>query len=464
ESGATDEADDSEAQPSLMRLISRHTHHDLENERWNVYGQFTYISSWKQAFSAPYTNLNGSTNSLLPDAERSFTGSLTFYLAARIWKGGEVYLVPELISERPLSGLKGLGASIQNFELQKGGAETPTFYRSRAYLRQTFEFGGEPVKQESGQQQLGKTDTSRRLVLTAGNFSILDVFDKPMFDIDPRQGLLNIAFMTYAAYDFGADARGYAWGLTGELYWDNWAVRYGRITPPKQPNQLNIEWRLFKYFGDQIELEHDHKLHGHDGKVRLLMYRNHENIGKFSDAIAAFEADPSKNAAACTDFNYGSENAGAPDLCWVRRPNVKMGIGAYAEQEVAKDFGVFARGMFADGKTEVDAYSSTDRSLSAGALGHGTLWKRPLDVTGIAYDWAWISSPHAQYMAMGGIDGFLGDGALRQGSERAFDMFYSVNFLKALWLTGDYQHITNPGFNRDRGPVDVLAVRVHGEF
>jgi hypothetical protein len=44
------------------------------------------------------------------------------------------------------------------------------------------------------------------------------------------------------------------------------------------------------------------------------------------------------------------------------------------------------------------------------------------------------------------------------------DAFYSYNFLKAIWLTADYQHIWNPGFNADRGPVDILGGRVHAEF
>ena len=252
--------------------------------------------------------------------------------------------MPELISERPLSSLKGLGGAIQDFELQKGGAETPTLYRSRAYFRQVFEFGGDPVEAESGQQQLGKTYQSRRLVIEAGNFSILDFFDKNAFDIDPRQGLFNLAFLTHTAYDFASDARGYSWGVVPEFYWDRWSVRYGRITPPKNPNELSIDFRLFKYYGDQIELQHDHKLHGQDGTVRVLTYRNHEVIGRFSDAIAAFVADPLKNATTCTSFNYGSGNATAPDLCWARKPNVKKGIGLFAEQYVAKDIGVFARG------------------------------------------------------------------------------------------------------------------------
>jgi high affinity Mn2+ porin len=36
--------------------------------------------------------------------------------------------------------------------------------------------------------------------------------------------------------------------------------------------------------------------------------------------------------------------------------------------------------------------------------------------------------------------------------------------VKVADLTLDYQHITNPGYNRDRGPANVFAVRIHGQF
>ncbi len=454
----------SDDQPSFMKFLDKRGDHDITDERWNAYGQFTYIYGWKDAFFAPYTNLNGSNNSLLPTPEQSFTGSATLYVGAKPWKGAEVYFVPELIAERPLSQLKGLGGAVQDFELQKGGAETPTLYVSRIFLQQTFELGGSKVVQASGPMQLGETQKSRRLDFVAGNFSILDFFDKNAFDIDPRQGIFNLAFLTYAAYDFASDARGYSYGLVSEFYWDNWSARFGRITPPKQPNQLPVDFRLLKYYGDQLEIEHHHQLHGRDGLVRALGFRNHENIGRFSDAIAAFKANPQENAATCTSFNYGSTNVSAPDLCWVRKPNVKLGIGGYAEQYIAKDVGVFTRDMYADGHSEVDAYTSTDRSASAGLLAKGSTWSRPLDVTGIAYNAGWISGSHAAYLGMGGVDGFVGDDRIRAASERALDLFYSINLHKSYWLAGDYQHITNPGFNADRGPVNIFSVKVHGEF
>jgi high affinity Mn2+ porin len=449
----------------FMNLLSHAGMHDLVDESWNAYGQFTYISSWKLPFTAPYTNTNGSVNSLVPDSERSFTGTFTLFFGVRLWPGGEAYLVPEVISERGLSGLKGLGSAIQNFELQKTGSETPQLYRARAYLRQNVDLGGTRIAKDSNPMQLGTVVHSRRLVFTVGNFTVLDVFDRNNATWDPRQTFLNMAFMTHSSWDFAADARGYSFGAAAELYWDDWAIRIGRMMPPGEPNVLPVETRIWKYYADALELEHDHVLFGRAGAVRLLGYRNYEVTGRFDDAIAAYQADPvHDNAAACVGYNYGSGNASAPDLCWVRKPNSKVGVGINVDQDVAQDVAVFLRAMYSDGQTEVDAFDPADRDLSFGVRAMGTLWHRRLDVTGIGYAMGWISDIHAQYLAMGGVDGFVGDGALRQAPETVVDVFYSWNLLKAVWLTADYQHLWNPGFNADRGPVNILSGRVHAEF
>ena len=448
-----------------MNYLSDRGLHDINDESWNAYGQFTYISSWKLPFKAPYTNKNGSINSLVPDAERSFTASFTLFFGLKLWTGGEAYVVPEVIAERPLSLLRGLGGSIQNFELQKTGSETPQLYRARTFLRQTFDLGGTRVTKTSDPMQLASVVDSRRVVVTLGNFTILDVFDRNSVTWDPRQTFINMAFMTHSSWDFPSDARGYSWGGTAELFWDDWALRIGRITPPQNPNQLQVDFRIDKHYGDQVELEHDHTLGGKAGAVRLLAYRNRVVSGRFDEAIAAVKRDPSKNAAACTDYNYGSGNVTAPDFCWVRRPLSKVGIGLNLEQHVfTDDVGVFFRGMFSDGRSEVDAFNPADRSMNFGASAKGSLWHRPFDVTGIGYGMAWISRVHGDYLRMGGVDGFVGDGDLNQAPETVVEAFYSVNLLKAMWLTGDYQHITNPGFNADRGPVNIFGARVHAEF
>ncbi|MDE2387698.1 MAG: carbohydrate porin, partial [Betaproteobacteria bacterium] len=114
--GSTEPDPRAETEFDFMNVLSKKGLHDLKNERWNAYGQFTYISSWKGAFPAAYTNLNGSTNSLLPESERSFSGTASLYLGLKTWTGGEIYFVPDLFVARTLSSMKGLGGSVQNFE------------------------------------------------------------------------------------------------------------------------------------------------------------------------------------------------------------------------------------------------------------------------------------------------------------------------------------------------------------
>jgi high affinity Mn2+ porin len=97
-------------------------------------------------------------------------------------------------------------------------------------------------------------------------------------------------------------------------------------------------------------------------------------------------------------------------------------------------------------------------------LTKGSAWSRSKDFAGIGVNLGWISDIHAKYLGMGGIDGFIGDGAITAGAEKSLDLFYSANFGRVYWLTGDYQHITDPGFNAARGPVNVFTVRIHGEF
>ncbi len=449
---------------SFMQWLSNSGLHDMHDERWNAYGQATYISSWKPAFPAAYTNLNGSPNSLTASAERSFTGTVTAYFGAKAWQGGEIYLAPEMISELPLSDLKGLGGSIQNFELQKTGSVSATWYKSRFYLKQTFNLGGETQKVASGPMQLAGSVDSHRLVFTGGNLSILDIFDKNSYAGDLRQQFLNMAFMTHAAYDFAADARGYTVGLAAEYYLDDWTLRLGRFATPQNPNDLPLDFRIFKYYGDQFEIEHRHSINHQAGAVRLLGYRNYEPMARFSDAIAAYQNNPAQNAAACNSYSYDSNNANAPDLCWARKGNTKLGIGINFEQSLTDDLGVFMRGMYADGKTEVYSYTSSDRSFSIGGLLTGKRWGRAKDSLGLGYASNWLSATHVDYLNRGGVDGFIGDGKIRYQAEQVVDIFYKFNLFSSIWATADYQHIINPAYNADRGPVDVYGLRAHFEF
>jgi hypothetical protein len=464
ESTQPDKSDDTS--PGLIDYLSKTGHHDVHDETWNLYGQLTTIFFYKPPFHAAYTNLNGSNSSLKPNAEESFTQTLSLFFGLRLRRGTEIYIVPEEISETTLSSLKGLGGATENFELQKVGTLRPTVYHSRLFVRQTFGFGGESIELPSGQMQLGEHVDRRRLVFTLGNFGGLDVFDKNNVIGDLRKSFFDEAFMTYPAWDFPADARGYSVGAAAELYWDQWVVRLMRLMPPVEPNSQTLNFQPFKYYGDQVEFEHDHVLFGgQPGAVRLLLYRNHEFMGRFADAINAFKADPADNAANCGNlYNYGSENANAPDLCFVRKTNVKVGIGVNAEQSITPNIGVFFRAMYSDGRTEVEAYDSADRSASVGAVVKGTLWGRPLDSVGLGIGTSWISAIHAQYLEIGGVDGFIGDGALTKTNENMTEIYYSRHISRSVYVSVDYQRLWNPGYNAARGPVNLFGGKLHVEF
>jgi carbohydrate-selective porin OprB len=148
----------------------------------------------------------------------------------------------------------------------------------------------------------------------------------------------------------------------------------------------------------------------------------------------------------------------------VRRNQAKYGFGVAIDQTVIRDASAFVRGSMHDGRTETFSFTEIDRSLSAGASMRGPLWRRPGDTVGAAWAVNGLSPSHREYLARGGLGFFLGDGALNYQEEQIIEVYYSAAAYRGLWVSLDYQHIWNPGYNADRGPVDFFGVRVHLEL
>ncbi|MDE3158259.1 MAG: carbohydrate porin, partial [Acidobacteriota bacterium] len=94
----------------------------------------------------------------------------------------------------------------------------------------------------------------------------------------------------------------------------------------------------------------------------------------------------------------------------------------------------------------------------------GMRWKRPSDTAAAALTVSGISGVHALYLQRGGLDFMIGDGTLRYGAESIFESYYSVRLVKGVFITTDFQHVVNPAFNRDRGPVSIGSLRLHVEW
>lgn len=406
--------------------------------------QATYVSQYKPAFNANYSG----TNSLSPASENNYSLSATAFLGIRTWQGGEVYLNPETTMSHSLSHLTGLGG-LTNGEDQKGGGSTPIFYVARLFARQTLEFGGEKEMVESAPNQLAGEIDTHRLILTAGKLSVIDIFDNNSFSHDPRTQFLNWSFMTYGAFDYAADQRGYTIGAALEYYNDEWVMRMGRFEQPVESNALPLDSRLSLHYGDQVEIEHGHEIFNQHGKLHLLAFHNRAKMGSYQDALALWNRNG---------------RLGVPNVENVPKDQNKTGYGIALEQNITPDNGLFVRASRNDGAYETFAFTEIEQSLTGGLLANGNSWNRPDDSFGVAYAQNGLSSTHQQYLANGGLGFFIGDGKINYRPEGILECFYNLGVMNKAWVSLDYQHINNPAYNADRGPVQIVGTRLHVEY
>jgi carbohydrate-selective porin OprB len=169
--------------------------------------------------------------------------------------------------------------------------------------------------------------------------------------------------------------------------------------------------------------------------------------------------------------NYGESirlaaaSGTTPEVTATRRPGtLKYGFGLSADQEIRKDIGVFGRLGWNDGQTESFAFTAIDRLATAGVSVTGTRWKRPDDHVASALTVSGLSAVHARYLALGGLDFLIGDGALNYGKETIWESWYSAQVRTGVFLSLDLQRIFNPAYNRDRGPLWAESLRIHLEW
>ena len=413
-----------------------------EPEAFSVHGQTTYIRQLKPSFDSPYAG----PHSLSGAREWSYSLTGTLNLGARLPDGTEMYVDGEVVQGVAFSGLQGL-AGFPNSELARTSGADATFYLARLFVRHTFALGAETEDVEAAADQLASRYAKHRVVVTAGNVSVLDVFDANAYSHDGRTQFMNWSLATHGAWDYPADSHGYTWGAAAEYFADGWSARAGRFAQPREPNGLRLDPRIFEHYGDAIELARDYSWAAQSGVVRLLAFRNRAVMARYDDALAL----------AATDM-------AAPNLAAVRTADqVKTGIGVSLEHRFSADLGFFARAMRADGQTETYAYTEIDSSASAGLSMSGARWGRTNDTLGVAVACNALSASHRRFLEDGGETFFLGDGRLSYRPEQIVEAYYSVQLRRGILLAFDYQRIANPGYNSDRGPASFVAVRLHLE-
>ncbi len=405
---------------------------------WSLHAQTTFIDQMHPGFNAPYSGMN----SLDPEQESRHTLSLTLFLGRTIWPGAALYCDPEVTQGEGLSDTTGI-AGFPNGEGSRASSRTPQYATARLFVRQVINLGGASAKVDDDQNQVASIQDENRLTLTLGKMSATDVFDNNAYSHDARTQFLNWALVDDGAWDYPADAKGYTGGFTAEWTFSSQTLRYGIFMEPKVANELPLDDHIDKAFGQALEWEKRYSAGGRPGAFRALAFWNRAHMGLYEAAL---------------------EGPQPPDVTLSREYRSKAGAGIDWEQEILDGVGAFARAGFDDGRTETWAYTEIDRSVSAGLSITGKRWSRADDTVGVAGVASGLSGDHRKYLENGGYGFIVGDGRLNYDPEEILETYYSFRAAKWLTITADYQFVENPGYNHDRGPVNVFAIRAHAEY
>jgi len=413
-------------------------------KKTNLHFQTTYIYQYKPAFHSPYCG----TNSLLGTEEKQNSLTATLYFGMKLWSGAAFYINPEIAGGNGLSGAFGLAAST-NGETYRVGDPAPTLYLARGYIQQTIPLSKNYSDIEDDANQLSGKISKKYLQFLLGKYCLADIFDNNVYSGSPRTQFMNWAIMNNAAWDYSSNVRGYDYAFTMIAQLNSMTYKASLSLLPPLPNDAALNTNLKKEFAINLEADKAFKIKNKDGNIRLLAYYNYGEFGSYSEAIK--NADTGKFL---------------PELSTTRQDGRhKVGIGLNVDQRISETIGFFARLGWNDGKTETWCYTESDRTISTGISINGNKWKRPNDNIGIGYVLDGLSEVHRNYLADGGLGFQLGDGKLNYGHETACEFYYNLKpTASPIWLTANYQCVFNPGYNKDRGMVNVFSFRLHLEL
>jgi high affinity Mn2+ porin len=413
-----------------------------------VHGQTTFVEQAHPAFRSPFQG----PNSLSGSADAKETFDTTLSIGVKLWRGAEFWANPEIDQGFGFDNTHGV-AGFTSAEAYKLGSSTPYARLQRAFLRQTINLGGETENVDDDFTQFKGTRSTDRLVLTAGRFGINDIFDTNRYANNPKNDFLNWSLVNAGTFDYAGDGWGYTYGAAAEWYTGQWTFRAGAFdlsrTPAGGVSPLAIALDpTFQQFALLGEIERRYDLWGQPGKIKVTGFLNNGRAGNFNDAIALAQV------------------TGMPaDINDVRSYTSRPGVSLNLEQQITETLGAFFRAGWADGQIEPWDFTDIDRTVSGGVAINGKSWGRPDDTIGIAGVVNAISNAHIAFLNAGGLGILIGDGRLPDyGLEKIFEAYYSFAVTSSTKLTFDYQFVDNPGYNADRGPANVFAVRARWQF
>jgi high affinity Mn2+ porin len=413
--------------------------------RWWVSGQDNIIAQWHPSFRAKYSG----PNSFRPDSEHAVSNVATLFTGLALTHTTEIFMHFESASGGGLSDALGL-AGFTNLDVVRNPTLGTTPYIARGMFRQIIPLSDEVVEADRTPWYLATEVPVRRIELRFGKMGVNDFFDVNDVGTDSHLQFMNWTVDSNGAYDYAADTRGYTVGLLAEYHDRGWTFRFEEALMPKVANGIDLDWNLRRARGENYELELRPKLTGAGATVlRLLSFVNHANMGVYRDAVNEYLAGKTVRP----------EITNHP-----LQTTVKYGFGVNVQQQLGRSVRLFSRFGWNEGQHESYAYTEVDQTVQVGGDHTGECWRRKLDKAGAVFVSNAIKADHQRYLALGGQGFLLGDGGLNYGRETIEEFYYNAHVWRGLFTAFDLQHLNNPGYNRDRGPVLVPSVRVHLEF
>ena len=416
-----------------------------ETDRWRISGQANFISQWHPAFRSPYQGVN----SLTPEAQDATSRVLTLFTGLRVTG------TTEFLCDVQETGGHGIGealglAGATNLDVVRNPLLSKAPYVARLMWHQIIPLRREKAASSRTPFSLFRALPVRRLELRFGKFSMADFFDLNTYGSDTNFQFMNWAVDNNGTYDYAADTRGFTFGAMLEFHDRRWAVRFAEGLMPKVANGIHLDADIGRAHAENIEFElHGVVLRRQEGIVRFLSFVNHANMGSYREAVDNFLAG----------ITTKPEITAHPV-----QTTIKYGFGANFEQPLNEWMGVFGRWGWNEGRHESFAYTEVDQTAQIGVGGNGKPWHRKFDRAGVVFVSNGISRDHQQYLALGGSGFLLGDGRLRYGRENIVESYYTLHVWRGIYPSFGVQHINNPGYNRDRGPVIVPTLRLHLEL
>jgi len=418
--------------------------HFADTRYW-LSGQANFIFQTHPPFHAPYSG----TNSLNPNYEKATSRVLTLYTGVKLNDSTELLVDIEEAGGAALTTGLGL-AGAPNLDIVRNPLLSKAPYLGRGMIHKVFALSEDRIENDRSFLSLFDELPRRRLEIRFGKFSMPDFFDINSAGSDTHLQFVNWTVDNNGAWDYAADTRGYTVGVTADYEDRNWGLRFAEALMPKVANGIDLVWRPWQVHAENWEYELRRGfIPKKSGVVRILAFENYANMGIYRDAVAQFRAG------------------------LVPRPEItnhpwhitrKYGFGVNIEQNLTSTITAFGRFGWNNGKTESFAYTEVEQTFQTGLGASGSLWRRKHDRAGVAFVSNAICKDHQTYLADGGYGFLIGDGALNYGRENIVETYYTIHFWRAIYLAPLLQHVDNPGYNRDRGPVLIPGLRGHVGF